>query len=97
MRIRLFGTLFVIALLAIVALFVSETPRGIVQDIRSRGLPWLALALALVIPLTMGAFWAMKPRHNPWNRKAVNPVPMTPATGTDTAKPDGAGREGQDH
>jgi hypothetical protein len=97
MRIRLFGILFVIALLAVVVLFVSETPGGIVQDIRSHGLAWLALALALIIPLTMGAFWAMKTKRNPWNRKAVNPVPETPATGTDTAKPDGAGKVGKDH
>jgi hypothetical protein len=97
MRIRVFGTLFVIALIAVVVLFVSETPGGIVRDIRSHGLPWLALALTLVIPLTMGAFWAMKPKHNPWSRRAVNPVPETPATGTDTAKPDGAGRVGKDH
>src|SRR4051812_12598009 len=97
MRIRLFGTLFVIALLATVALFVGETPRGIVQDIRSHRLPWLALALALIIPLAMGAFWAMKTKRNPWNRKAADTVPETPATGTDPAKPDGAGGVGEDH
>jgi hypothetical protein len=97
MRIRLFGTVFVIALLAIIALFVSETPRGIVQDIRSHDRIWLVLALALGIPLTMGAFWAMKPKRNPWNRKTVKTMPETPASGTDPAQPEGAGREGQDH
>jgi len=88
MRIRIFGTLFVIALLAIIALLVGETPRGIVQEIRSHGLPWIVLSLALGIPLIMGIFWAMKPKRNPWNRKTAQAIPKSSSTGPAPPKPD---------
>ena len=58
-------------------------------------LTWLVLVLALGIPLTMGAIWAMKPKRNPWNRKTLEPVPKAPVIETDTAKSGGAGKEGQ--
>jgi len=87
MRIRLFGTLFVIALLAAIALFVGETPGDIIHEIRSHGLPWLVLSLAIGIPLIMGAFWAMKPKRNPWNRKTSEPIPKASAAGSPPPKP----------
>jgi len=92
MRIRVFGLLFVVAFLATVAVFVGESPGGAFRDIRSHLLVWFALVLALGIPLAMGIFWAMKPQHNPWIRRSLEPTSKPTNAGNPPHKPGGAGR-----